>query len=122
MEKRDEISGVLAKLSTAQRAPHEHEAMLRALPDSVKRTFVEMDTGLIREHCKRNLMRKLKDNPGLGQLLDAISVQQIIDQHYINILEDRHKVQAMLGMPNQTNPKAHFGRFDGGEYRKVVRR
>ena len=122
MDQHNDVFGLLAKLSAAQRTPQEYDAMLRSLPDSVKRTFVEMDTGLIREHCKRSLRRKLKDNPGLGKLLDAVSVRQIIDQQYINILEDRQKVKAMLGMAPETNATSSFGGFDSAERRKIFHR
>lgn len=66
------------------------------LPDNVKRTFVDLDSGSIREYSMRSVRKKLTDNPQMAKLLDAVAVRQIIEQVYNNIIEDQKKVRAMM--------------------------
>lgn len=103
---------MLARLSETSQSPEAYEAMLKALPDSVKRTFVELDTGVIREYSVRNVKKRLADNPEMAKLLDAVAVRQIVEQVYNNIIEDQKKVRTMMGGGEQ--------RTEGG-YRTIRR-
>lgn len=94
---------MLARLSSAQRTPAEYEAMLESLPDNVRRIFVEMDVGTIREYSMRSVRRRLQENPGMAKLLDALAVRQITEQVFNNIREDQEKVKKMMAAGKESD-------------------
>jgi len=97
MELTKEHELMLASLSKVQRSPKAYNDMLENLPDDVKRTFVELDVGAVREYSVRSVKRRLRDNSGMAKLLDEVAVRKIIEQVDQNILEDQRKVKEMIG-------------------------
>lgn len=87
---------LLNGLSSSNKDPKAYQQMLERLPEDVKRTFVEMPAGAIREYAQRHMRNKLKENPGFEKLLDADSIRQITKRIENNILEDQATVRQAL--------------------------